>query len=330
MVVGAGVTGDIYQLEERGRAMGIFFGLSLLGPPFSPIIGGTVSYYFSWRIMQGSIGVVGLIALIAMFFFFPETSQPGARGIDKLEAEEGDRYRKRFVFLNPLRPMLLLRSPNLFLICMATSASLMATFAILIPLPYIIGVRYNVKNEALVGLCFFPGGLGYIVGAPLVGRISDRTVVKWRAKRGGVWYPEDRLRASLLPYAVYSPLPLILFGLANKYIDGTPGLVICLLCFFASSIGVEMAFGPCAAYLVDVMHSRSAESLGANNGLRAVLVAIGIATILPMINTFGIVFTTSAYAIVLWIAAGFIFCIIRYGEQMRAYHDVGFSTARNN
>ena len=27
---------------------------------------------------------------------------------------------------------------------------------------------------------------------------------------------------------------------------------------------VEMAFGPCAAYLVDVMHSRSAESLAAN------------------------------------------------------------------
>lgn len=27
MVVGAGVTGDIYQLEERGRAMGIFFGV---------------------------------------------------------------------------------------------------------------------------------------------------------------------------------------------------------------------------------------------------------------------------------------------------------------
>ena len=27
---------------------------------------------------------------------------------------------------------------------------------------------------------------------------------------------------------------------------------------------VEMAFGPCAAYLIDVMHSRSAESLAAN------------------------------------------------------------------
>lgn len=77
------------------------------------------------------------------------------------------------------------------------------------------------------------------VGAPIVGRISDRAVVKWREKRGGVWYPEDRLRAGLLPLALYAPIPLILFGLANKYVDGTPGLVICLICLFANGVGVS-------------------------------------------------------------------------------------------
>lgn len=30
MSVGGGVIGDIYKLEERGRAMGIFFGVSLI------------------------------------------------------------------------------------------------------------------------------------------------------------------------------------------------------------------------------------------------------------------------------------------------------------
>jgi len=29
-------------------------------------------------------------------------------------------------------------------------------------------------------------------------------------------------------------------------------------------VQVEMAFGPCAAYIIDIMHSRSAESLAAN------------------------------------------------------------------
>ncbi|KAF8163980.1 MFS general substrate transporter [Pholiota molesta] len=330
MVVGAGVCGDIYKLEERGRAMGVFFGASLLGPSLAPLVGGAVSHYFSWRIMQGSIGIIGLVAFFSMLLFFPETSQPGARGIDKLKIEEGPKWRKRFIFVNPLRPMLLLRSPNLLLICLATSATLMSVFALLVPLPYTLGIRYGLKNEALLGLCFMPAGLGNILGAPIVGRLSDRAVVQWRQKRGGVWYPEDRLRAGLLPMAIYAPVPLICFGLANKYVDGTPGLILCLICLFFNGVGVEMSFGACAAYLVDVMHSRSAESLGANNGLRAILMAIGIAAILPMINTFGILFTAILHAIFLWIGFGMVWSIIRYGDRMRAYVDVGFSTDRNN
>ena len=44
-----------------------------------------------------------------------------------------------------------------------------------------------------------------LVGASIIGRISDWTVIKWRRKRGGVGYPEGRLRASLLPLAVFVP-----------------------------------------------------------------------------------------------------------------------------
>ena len=32
LAVGSGVIGDIYKLEERGQAMGIFFGVSLYFP----------------------------------------------------------------------------------------------------------------------------------------------------------------------------------------------------------------------------------------------------------------------------------------------------------
>lgn len=132
-VIGAGVIGDVYRLEERGRAMGIFFAVSrrpsfvieilkalskaiLLGPTLAPLLGGTVTYYFSWRIMQGSLGFIGFLVWVVILLFFPETSQPGARGVDKLRLKEGEHWRQRFVFVNPLRPLALLRSPNLFLI----------------------------------------------------------------------------------------------------------------------------------------------------------------------------------------------------------------------
>jgi MFS family permease len=38
--LGAGVIGDIYKLEERGTAMGVFFAAVLIGPALAPLTGG--------------------------------------------------------------------------------------------------------------------------------------------------------------------------------------------------------------------------------------------------------------------------------------------------
>jgi hypothetical protein len=72
-----------------------------------------------------------------------------------------------------------------------------------------------------------------------VGRISDYTVIKWRRKRKGLWYPEDRLRAALIPFAVIVPLPVLCFGLVNYFIDGNLGLVLSLVCLFINGVGVS-------------------------------------------------------------------------------------------
>jgi len=66
--------------------------------------------------MQGILGLVGFIIFVIVYLFFPDTSHPGARGIDKLRGPDSLNKPVGFVFVNPLRPMLLLRSPNLFLI----------------------------------------------------------------------------------------------------------------------------------------------------------------------------------------------------------------------
>ena len=63
--------------------------------------------------MQALLGVFGLIEFVFMYLLFPETSQPGARGIDKLILNNQP---IKSVFINPLRPLALLRSPNLLLI----------------------------------------------------------------------------------------------------------------------------------------------------------------------------------------------------------------------
>jgi hypothetical protein len=78
------------------------------------VVGWTTEYY-SWRVMQALLGFTGLIIFITFYFLFPETSQPGSRGIDKMKAANGIDSSSSFIFINPLQSLWLLRSPTMLL-----------------------------------------------------------------------------------------------------------------------------------------------------------------------------------------------------------------------
>lgn len=68
--------------------------------------------------MQNALCICGLIAFVLVYFFLPETSHPGGRGIDRelKNAEAKGIVAKRWHFLNPFKSLMLLRSPNLMAI----------------------------------------------------------------------------------------------------------------------------------------------------------------------------------------------------------------------
>lgn len=70
--------------------------------------------YASWRVMQLIVGAIGLVVFGIIWFYMPETSHPGARGIDKLrlKAESGVRIKWTNYLVNPFAPLGLLRAPN--------------------------------------------------------------------------------------------------------------------------------------------------------------------------------------------------------------------------
>lgn len=80
--------------------------------------------YASWRVMQGIVGIFALIAYGIMWFYFPETSQPGTRGIDKLhyKAESGAKTRWSDYVVNPFAPLGLLRAPNMLVVVSARAS----------------------------------------------------------------------------------------------------------------------------------------------------------------------------------------------------------------
>ena len=77
------------------------------------------------------------------------------------------------------------------------------------------------------------------MGSPIAGRLSDWLVVHYRKKRGGEWYAEDRLRATLPGALFLVPLSVLFSGLLTQYVPGTLGLVLNLFCLFMNGIGVN-------------------------------------------------------------------------------------------
>jgi hypothetical protein len=80
---------------------------------------GFAAAYASWRLMQLALGLMGVAIFVAILLFLPETSHPGTRGIDKLAVkmvESGASSSRMLVFVNPFRPLTLMRSPNLMVV----------------------------------------------------------------------------------------------------------------------------------------------------------------------------------------------------------------------
>jgi len=87
------------------------------------------------------------------------------------------------------------------------------------------------------------------VGAPVSGRLSDIVLSKWRVRRKGVWYPEDRLRTAWIGGLFMVPLSVGVSGLLTTYVGGRIGLLLNLLCLYTTGMGVS----PCPSLCMNLL-----------------------------------------------------------------------------
>ncbi|KAF8884394.1 major facilitator superfamily domain-containing protein [Infundibulicybe gibba] len=257
LAVGAGVVGDLYKLEERGRAIGIYVGVSdLFGATVVSFVAGLVAPRLSWRTAQLILAAVSFLTFAMMFSLFPETTQPRTG-----ETSQPPTWRRFFV--NPLRPLSLLRSPSLLAVSVAGMAILSSGQVL-----FFLMIFEFPPDPTIHRVFVLSAGIGYLVGALLAGRASDKIIIKRKQHQDGVWYPEDRLRASLSK-AMFSVPPLVLIlGLTSQFPGRKGGIILILLCLFVNGVGIGIIRGPSVTYAVDVVHSRSAEAVAAVDGLR--------------------------------------------------------------
>jgi hypothetical protein len=103
-------------------------------------------------------------------------------------------------------------------------------------------VSFQTDWETLVSA--YHGGhcsptLSLTAGAPISGCLSDIVVRRWREKRKGLWFPEDRLRMTWIGGLIMVPLSVGASGLIMTYVGGPIGLSLNLLCLFLNGVGVS-------------------------------------------------------------------------------------------
>lgn len=230
--VGAGTIADIWEVHERGRAMGFFYLGPLMGPLLAPFIGGALAQGLGWRSTMWFLVIYGGIMLLALVFFLPETLPlpPSRSTLDRtttanstvssisVHAKRTADFVRRLL-LRPFTVIAMLRFPAVFLTVFWASITFGALYLLNISIQITYsGEPYNF-SMIIVGLFYMPPSLGYALASIFGGRWIDHIMARQAAKAGRydgngklIYLPEDRFAENAWIAGTVYPLALIFYG----------------------------------------------------------------------------------------------------------------------
>lgn len=312
LVVGSVVIGDIYQPEERGRALGVFLSGTLVGPSVAPLLGGLVVTFTTWRVIYWVIAGLGGLSVVLIFFFLPETIPVAPR-------REDTTIRHLIHLTNPLlviRP--LLAHPNLWIAALAVSSLIWNQYSLLTPIRYVLNPRFNLETPLQSALFYLAPGLGYLFGTFVGGWWSDFVLARCVAKRSdGRRVPEDRLKAAVVIMAVVVPGCMVVYGWAVEMRVG--GIPLVAVAMFFQAFSQLLCLPSLNTYLIDVFQDKGQSSVAvAGNYLaRFMFAAAGSAVCLPAIRAIGVGWFSTVSALFISFTAGLVWLLTKYGEDWR-------------
>ncbi|GAB5585232.1 hypothetical protein Unana1_00132 [Umbelopsis nana] len=325
--IGAGTIADMYEVHERGNALGIIFAGQFAGPMIGPLLGGFLTEAGGWEAIFWLLFALGAAMVVVMFFFMEESYRDEDLYTKKEEAEidqsgkvtGSDDATITYIKskkMNLLAPLLLLRHPFVLIPAIETGWTFGCMFAIENILPPLYTNVY-VWSPGTIGLSFLSPGLGEVIGAFVGGRISDFFLNRSKDKRGGKAVPEDRLVPSLWPSGfILMPLSILMFGwpIALGWSIWWSIIFFGVLCF-----AMVQCFSCCAAYLVDTVVGRGASVMSASNLVRMILSCVLSAIANPMMAAVG-----PGYVCLLFAALNFFWMFLlvllkTHGRQIRKW-----------
>lgn len=238
--VGAGTIADLWEVRERGRAMGIFYLGPLCGPLLAPVVGGLLAQRWGWRSTLWFLSAYGALTLILIFLALPETlavpkpvipevdedeDAPASRTLSRVStqqmAETTARWLKtlKVVLIDPLKIILYLQYIPVLMSVYYASMAFGSLYVLSVSVADSFGREPYNYSTIIVGLLYIPNSLGYLVASLFGGRWMDsimhreaRKANRYDEKGRLVFHPEDRMRENAWLGALLYPAALIWYG----------------------------------------------------------------------------------------------------------------------
>lgn len=270
--VAGGVVRDCWRPEERGKSLGLYSFVPLLGP----IIGGYIAERTTWRWIFWSTSLFDGALQIVAFFFFWETHGPTflhkkAKKMRKDTAnpdlhtkfEQPDRTPSQILRTGLTRAFMLLATHSIIqIIALYLAYNFGMIYIVLGTLPTLWTESYH-QSIATSGLNFISLIIGLTIGSQCGAWFTDRL---WRCfqKRGAV-APENRALL-MLPGAFFVPIGLFCYGWSAQAHTHwiVPNLGIAIF-----GTGTQLGVQCLQAYIVDTYGQFTASALAAASALRS-------------------------------------------------------------
>ncbi|KAL1968623.1 hypothetical protein VTN77DRAFT_1449 [Rasamsonia byssochlamydoides] len=335
LAITSGWFADFFDPVQRGLALCVLSGTTLIGPIQGPILGGFMTQsYLGWRwtawmtmILACLFGLIGLVIL-------PETYAPilltrKARKL-RLETRNWALHSKHeesaldigaFItkYLNrPFRMLLL--EPILVLITLYMTFIYGLIYLLFEAWP-ISFIEQRGYNEGVGALPFISIGVGVALGSSFVAYITYTRIMA-NFKKNGYVIPEDRLYPMMFG-AIIFPIGVFWFAWTSfPTINPWPQI----LAGVPIGAGVQIIYLQGLAYIVDVYTVNANSATSANAIVRSIVAAGFVMFAAPMYHNLGVQWATSLLAFlgVAFIPVPFLFYI--YGAKIRKWSRYSVTT----
>lgn len=344
------VFSDVATRQQRGSYIGLAALGSSLGPAIGPLIGGLLNHFLGWRAIFWFLAIYGGVMFSVYLIFIPETcrnivgngSIPPQRWNKPLRASfqerQSDRENagvSREAAAPKNRPGILSSIPIIldkenFLMLFYAGIFYAGFYIIITGLPSQLSSTYN-YNSIQVGLCYIPIGAGPLLIRPFVGKTMDANFRR-HARRSGVEinknvqysiknFPIERARLEIsLGFAYLSCISIISYGwvMGMKH----PSLPAALILLFFLGLSSSAAFQPLSALVIDINPKSSAAASAANNLVRCLLGAGGVAIVNLLFDSLGRGWTATLIALVWVLTSSFWWLVIIWGPRWRKEKEI--------